>query len=1257
MARNSTQKFEPVITLNSKAAEDALEGLKIRAKQVRDALNEAGKAGDTKKVKELDRELRSISSSQRLLRTQTYDYNNVLKSLNTSTIKALEKASRALKNEIKELTPGTEQFVAKSKQLELVRGRLDHLNGRVKETHNWLSRAGNTFNKYWGILTAAAASVAGISMSLRGAAQEAAKMDDIYSDVMKTTGLLREEVVELNEEFKKLNTRTSREDLNALARDAGKLGISAKEDVLQFVRAANQINVALGEDLGEGAIRNIGKISEVFQKTKELGIEKAFLSIGSAINALGQASTASEQYLVDFTQRLSGASYQAGLSVQDLLGWGSALDQTGNKVEMAATAFQNFIMKMFADTSTFAKIAGVSLQDFSSLLQTDVNQAIITVLTAMREKGGFAQLVPIFKEMGTDGARAISVLSSLANNLGLVTEAQKLSNIEYQKATSLTNEYNVKNENMQAQLEKAKKKFKDQVITLGEQLSPAFLKSTNAGTLFLKFLMSLNKEIVYSVVALTGAYIAYRSWNTIVSFGRGIMAAARAANLLFAASMALVTGNTVRATIAWNMFKASLNTTVIFAVLAAITALGYGLYKLITYQTELEKATRNFYAETAKAERSAGQLLDVLRKSAVGSREYKEALEALQRDYGPYINSLIDEKGALNNIETARVEINKAIAETIALRIQEQSINDIATRAIEKQAIYYQKMVSVLIKQGGLSEDLARITAKSFTEAIKSGKSMSDAFSVVEKKIEKTKSSLFNKSAFINFVESYSDMVTDIAQINKEFDFYTPSDNSFNVPIPGGESSADFKARRLEEEKKKKKIEADIAAMTDEEREKQFKKELERIEEDSKKILVILKQGLYEQTITQQDYEDASLINSIAFLEKKLQLHKKYAKSTADIEAEYYDSLQKGSQSAIRRAEEADKIGETWLRKLQNYKDEIWDEDKEIERIIKESQEKHQKMRADAQKIHEEFENSTWKKELKRKKAELKESYEAQLITTEQYEWKMSEIRIEYATKMASAINDIVSSIAELYNTIRDAEFAKLERQKEEELRLYGDSADKRAEIEQKYEQQKLELQVEYADKDMAVKILQTMSAGALAIMQAWATLPTPVAAVMTGVIAGINAMQIATIVAQRNALKSSFQSNSGSGVRNINVDGYHDGGFTDRDYSDKKPVGVVHANEWVAPAQMVRANPLVFASLEKERVSKYTMYSPVKQYASGGFTSPQSGDSAQMREMLKELAMLLKSLRDNPIRGYVVLSDINQSNDLVNRLKEEGSL
>lgn len=295
MARN-TQRFEPIVTLNGKAAEMALDGLTMKAKALRQALVEAGKMGDDKKVKEINRELKSTEATQRKLRNETYNYNQVLKNLNTSTLKDLYKTAKILRGEINKLTPGTQQFIDKSKQLSLVTSRIDQLKGRVRETHSWLSRAGNSFNKYFGMATAAIASITGISFAFRGAAQEAAKMDDRYSDVIKTTELLREEVVELNKEFKLFDTRTSRDALNLLARDAGKLGIKGKENVLEFVRAANQINVALSEDLGEGAIRSIGKLAEVFKLSSVMGIEKSFLSVGSAINAIGQASTANEAY-------------------------------------------------------------------------------------------------------------------------------------------------------------------------------------------------------------------------------------------------------------------------------------------------------------------------------------------------------------------------------------------------------------------------------------------------------------------------------------------------------------------------------------------------------------------------------------------------------------------------------------------------------------------------------------------------------------------------------------------------------------------------------------------------------------------------------------------------------------------------------------------------------------------------------------------------------------------------------------------------
>ena len=111
---------------------------------------------------------------------------------------------------------------------------------------------------------------------------------------MKTTGLTRDQVLQLNESFKKMDTRTAREQLNQLAYEAGKLGINSTQQVEQFVRAADKINIALGE----GAMVTIDKLADVYSKsTAQLtaagdDLEKKMLSIGSAVNQLGQSSTA-----------------------------------------------------------------------------------------------------------------------------------------------------------------------------------------------------------------------------------------------------------------------------------------------------------------------------------------------------------------------------------------------------------------------------------------------------------------------------------------------------------------------------------------------------------------------------------------------------------------------------------------------------------------------------------------------------------------------------------------------------------------------------------------------------------------------------------------------------------------------------------------------------------------------------------------------------------------------------------------------------
>ena len=365
----------------------------------------------------------------------------------------------------------------------------DNVNNLGKEWGTTIEMASRYSNILMGFQSAFQMIDLGVG-KLKDLAKDAAALDDIYADVMKTTGLTHEQVEKLNEAFKKMDTRTSREQLNQLAYEAGKLGINSAEAVAQFVSASDKINIALGDVLGDGAMVTIGKLTEIFESsTKALegkNLEEKMLAIGSAVNSLGQASTANEGYMVDFMKRLGGIAAQAGLSADQILGFASALDQNGQAVEMSATAFTKMIMQMVKKPEEFVKAAGVSIDEFKRMMDEDMNGTILRVLEGMDSQGGFQQIVHMFNEMGLDGSRAAQAISSLAKHLDLVREAQALASREIATGSSVVNEFNTKNETMQARAEKAKKRFEEVRIELGNELYPVLIHLQKSGTVLMK---------------------------------------------------------------------------------------------------------------------------------------------------------------------------------------------------------------------------------------------------------------------------------------------------------------------------------------------------------------------------------------------------------------------------------------------------------------------------------------------------------------------------------------------------------------------------------------------------------------------------------------------------------------------------------------------------------------------------------------------------------------------------------------------------
>lgn len=469
---NNTQTFIGRVLLDDKQAKQTIALLEKQLEQVKQKKTDAFKKGDDTKA--FDKEINRINASLKTLRTNQEQVNRTFNNLSSASYKELSVVMKTVQKQLRSgaVERNSEEWKKLQQKLKEVKREMNAINSESKETTSLWSRFVNVLNTNWGAVSQIIAAYAGLSMTIRKCAQAYADMEESMANVRKYTGQTDEEVHRMNEDFKRMDTRTAREQLNELAGSAGRLGITSKDMIEEFVDGADKINVALDDDLGEGAVDKIGKLAQMFGEDKTKGLRGAMLATGSAVNELAQNSSANAGYIVDFTADLSGVGIQAGMTQAQLMGLASALDQNMQEEATSATVFSQLITKMYQEPAKFAKIAGVEVTKFSNLMKTNANEGLMTFLSAMKSRGGFAEMAPMFEEMQLNGTRAVGVLSAVASHLDQVRTAQDLATQSYASGTSVINEFNVQNNTVQAQLDKAKKRFEDLTVELGEQLIP-----------------------------------------------------------------------------------------------------------------------------------------------------------------------------------------------------------------------------------------------------------------------------------------------------------------------------------------------------------------------------------------------------------------------------------------------------------------------------------------------------------------------------------------------------------------------------------------------------------------------------------------------------------------------------------------------------------------------------------------------------------------------------------------------------------------
>lgn len=654
------------LTVNGKQAQNMLEQLKRQASDLEDKITKAAAAGDKVQLKKFQRELKQTRRQIGQIESATQGVENVMKRLDKASPKELNRTLKELKRSLNGIERGTDEWNKQCKSIKRVKAEIANVNEELRETEKenvgLVDRINGFVDKWGNIIAGVAAVGTGLVLAGRKAVNAFAEMDAEMANVRKFTGLADDEVKELNEDFKKMDTRTSREDLNKLAEEAGRLGKSSREDVLGFVKAADQINVALDE-LGDGATLTLSKLTNIFGDEARLGTEKSLLAVGSVINDLSQNCTASAGYLAEFGKRMAGVGAQAGMTIPQIMAFAAVLDSQGQACEMSATALSQLIMNLFKEPSKIAKATGMDLDKLNKALKRSTNEGLVMLLEKLKSLGNMDVLAPVFKNMGENGARASQVLATLAGNIEMVKWQQEQATQSFNDASSVTNEFNVQNSTIEAELDKARKRVTELAIELGEKLMPVMKHVISTTTLTLKAMsttidfLARNKEAIIVLTSIVAAYTiavkanaialkAQAAWHAVCKGTalayHAVVNTLQAGHIAFNLVLAKLQGNWAKqSSLMVDLKRKGLSLASGWGVLlAAAVALGYGIYKNISKMNEMSASEK--------------ALAEVRQKGQEGIVEEKNKIVAL-------IKVAKDEKLSLDDRQKAVNALNKII--------------------------------------------------------------------------------------------------------------------------------------------------------------------------------------------------------------------------------------------------------------------------------------------------------------------------------------------------------------------------------------------------------------------------------------------------------------------------------------------------------------------------------------------------------------------------------------------------------------------
>lgn len=1174
--------------------------------------------------KELQQELSNKNRTLETYRRKVQETERVLNNLSGATYQELLAVQKQVRRELQNAVPGTEKYNAALEQnrrvTQQVAAAQKAMRAEVGAQGSMMSRVADGFNRYAALGASVVASLTGVTLTVRQCVDEYAEMEEALSQVTKYTGMTREEVDQLNEQFKQMDTRTPREELNRLAGEAGKLGITGVEDVRDFVEAANQINVALGEDLGEEAVNQIGKLSQMFGDESR-SLKDNMLAIGSAVNQVAQSTSASEPYLVSFTARMGGVGKQAGLAVTDIMGFASALDQNMLRSEMASTALSGLIMRIYQEPAKFAKMARLDVEDFTKTVQTDANEAVIQFLESLNRMGGMAQMAPILKEMQLSGAEAASVISTLAGNIDLVRKEQENASRAFREGTSITNEYNVQNNTVQAQLEKARKSFQEVRVELGERLQPVMKNMISLGGLTVKGL----KELVDFVT----------EYHTALTIGAATVATYTAAVKLQQLWLTRAELATKAVTLAQRALNAVMKLNPFGLAVAAVTAFVSAMIAVRKHTDYAAESLKEMNGELMNEQRGLDSLFTALQKAEPGTERRRDLIREINEQYGTYLPYLLDEKSSLEEIKSAYDHINTALTKQIALKHKNEAITRATEDSAQEQMDLLESLRQDVLEETGSDSmttrfirDLRQMANAATEVGTDYRRAVANTIATLEKDYlggKKITGSM--KSDVQDFMNTVYQLNLAIRDIEKQYEGWTDIQ-------PDNTGTGYVLDEVTVTPKKKENVTPLVPELTDKEKQEILKREKKQIEdlntqrEDAlhqaelsyQAQLNTLQENLQSKQLTQEQYEIMAAAIAQSQADELLKIEKDYCEKSKNLTVTNADLKAEAEREANRRVDDAQQQSfekrlaaeQTYRRNLDALRQMAADTPTTpeaqleaeyqtrlalLESYYQASLDYARKHGQDEAAVTELYNEAKLKQEQKYQdeRMKLQEDTNERLQAlqgndiSQQFTQMYNGIKnlqeavdeldfTKIAQSLQSLANTVLGGISSAFSTFKQIEIDNVEAKYDAEIEAAAGNQEKIEQLEHDKAAAKLEIEKKYADKEFAVKASQIIANTALAIMMAFAQLGPIAGAVAAALMTATGAIQLAAANAEREKVKNltldgsgSSSSSSGSGRRvatgrtaqhasgRYDVIGEEDGRtYRDVPYIGDSPTGIV---------------------------------------------------------------------------------------------------